>query len=344
MRTYATMRRNQPDFFIHCGDNIYADCQIVAEKKLPDGNIWRSIVTEEKSKPAETLPEYRGNYKYNLLDDNLRAFNAEVPTFALWDNHEVMETWWPDEPLPHKPAGEKNTLAFAARARRAFHEFIPIRETMADPGRVYRKIQYGPLLDVFMLDMRSYRGPDGPHIDRIYGAEDYLLGPTQISLLKRELTLSQATWKVIAADTPIGYIVNTTGIEHAGGPRGRGLEIADLLSFIKYAGGAQHIVAHGRPSLHRSTSLRPEPGGVSGFRASRIAYYHASPLGPCISERPHTIGCISRQLHQRPAHPNDSALSHIVTQREFVGREHDDRRSVLKPAHFFALLEIGVAS
>jgi alkaline phosphatase D len=236
MRTYAIMRRNRPDFFIHCGDNIYADCPIAAEKRLPDGNVWRSLVTEEKSKPAETLAEYRGNYKYNLLDDNLRAFNAEVPTFALWDNHEVMETWWPGQPLPHKPAGERNTLAFAARARRAFHEFIPIRETMTEPGRVYRKIQYGPLLDVFMLDMRSYRGPDGPHTDRVYGPENYLLGPTQISWLKRELVRSQATWKVIAADTPIGGVVNATGIEHADGPRGRGLEIANLLSFIKYAG------------------------------------------------------------------------------------------------------------
>src|ERR1700733_7615041 len=31
MRTYATMRHNQPDFFIHCGDNIYADCPITWE-------------------------------------------------------------------------------------------------------------------------------------------------------------------------------------------------------------------------------------------------------------------------------------------------------------------------
>ena len=28
---------------------------------------------------AETLADYRGNYKYNVLDANLRAFNAEVP-------------------------------------------------------------------------------------------------------------------------------------------------------------------------------------------------------------------------------------------------------------------------
>jgi alkaline phosphatase D len=236
MRTYATMLKNRPDFFIHCGDNIYADFPIAAEKKLPDGGIWRSIVTEEKSKPAETLADYRGNYKYNLLDDNLRAFNAAVPTFALWDNHEVMETWWPDEPLPQKPLGEKNTLVFAARGRRAFHEFMPMRETMAEPGRVYRKIQYGPLLDVFMLDMRSYRGPDEPHGDSILTPDDYLLGPRQVAWLKRELMRSQATWKVIAADSPIGNVVDTTGIGQADGPRGRGLEIADLLSFIKHAG------------------------------------------------------------------------------------------------------------
>jgi phosphodiesterase/alkaline phosphatase D-like protein len=95
MRTYATMRRNQPDFFIHCGDNIYAECPLGAEQKLPNGEIWRNIVTEEKSRVAETLADFRGNYKYNLLDHNLRAFNAEVPLFAQWDDHEVTNDWWP---------------------------------------------------------------------------------------------------------------------------------------------------------------------------------------------------------------------------------------------------------
>jgi alkaline phosphatase D len=91
MRTYATMRRNASDFFVHCGDNIYADCTISAKQKLPNGETWRNIVTAEKSKAAETLTEYRGNYKYNLLDANLCEFNAAVPIFAQWDNHEVME-------------------------------------------------------------------------------------------------------------------------------------------------------------------------------------------------------------------------------------------------------------
>ena len=30
---------------------------------------------------------------------------------------------------------------------------MPTRQTSAEPGRVYRKIAYGPLLDVFLIDM-----------------------------------------------------------------------------------------------------------------------------------------------------------------------------------------------
>ncbi|HEY1475395.1 MAG TPA: alkaline phosphatase D family protein [Pseudolabrys sp.] len=233
MRTYATMLNNRPDFFVHCGDNIYADCAIPAKLKLPNGGTWRNIVTEEKSKAAETLAEYRGNYKYNLLDQNLRAFNAEVPMFAQWDNHEVMEEWWPGEPLNRRGYVEKNAMLLAARGCRAFHEFMPLRYTPAEPGRIYRKISYGPLLDVFLLDMRSYRGPnDGRPADH-YGPDVYLLGPAQLAWLKRELARSKATWKVIASDTPLGTIV--AGAPGARRPLGRGIEIADLLSFMQQA-------------------------------------------------------------------------------------------------------------
>ena len=116
MRTYATMLRNRPDFFIHCGDNIYAECPLGAEQKLPNGETWRNIVTEEKSRVAETLADFRGNYKYNLLDHNLRAFNAEVPVFAQWDDHEVTNDWWPGMPLR---VGDADITALAARGCRA---------------------------------------------------------------------------------------------------------------------------------------------------------------------------------------------------------------------------------
>jgi alkaline phosphatase D len=249
MRTYATMLRNRPDFFIHSGDNIYADGPILAEQKMPNGEIWKNLVTEDKAKSAETLAEFRGNYKYNLLDANVRAFNAEVPIFTQWDDHEVTNNWWPGEPLTRaehqrKKYAEKSALVLAARAARAFHEYMPLRFTPAEPGRVYRKISYGPLLDVFMLDMRSYRGPNGEGLEESYGPAAYFLGPTQVAWLKRELLSSQATWKVIAADMPIGLIVvydtdRKWGVEAIaqgdGPPRGRELEIADILSFIKRA-------------------------------------------------------------------------------------------------------------
>ena len=197
MRTYATMLANNPDFFIHSGDTIYADCTIQPRRQMPNGEVWRNIVTEEKERVAETLADYRGNYKYNLLDANMRAFNAQVPIFAQWDDHEVRDDWGPGEVTTHP---RSDLLLLAARGCRAFHEFMPMRETPAEPGRIYRKIPYGPLLDVFMLDMRSYRGPNGNAAPGPYGPASHLLGPKQLAWLKRELKASRATWKVIAAD------------------------------------------------------------------------------------------------------------------------------------------------
>ncbi len=251
MRMYATMRGNRPDFFIHSGDTVYADAPISAEVKLPDGTLWKNLVTEEKSRPAETLAQFRGAFKYNLMDKNLLAFNAEIPMFAQWDDHEVTNNWWPGEDLTgakHRRLryAEKNASGLAARAGRAFREYIPIRPIAPGRSRIFRKIAYGPLLDVFMLDMRSYRGPNGEGREETYGPAAHLLGPEQVAWLKRELQSSRATWKVIAADQPLGLIVyedfvRQWGVEAVaqgmdGPPRGREIEVADLLAFIKHAG------------------------------------------------------------------------------------------------------------
>jgi alkaline phosphatase D len=248
MLIYETMRKHNPDFFIHSGDNIYADGPLQAEIQLKDGTVWKNIVTEEKSKPAETLAEFRGNYKYNLLDKNYRNFCAEVPVFAQWDDHEVTNNWWPEEPLRRaehirKKYTDENVLGMVARGSRAFHEYMPVRAMATDPARVYRKIGYGPLIDIFMLDMRSYRGPNGENRQTVSGPDAYFLGPVQIAWLKRELKASKATWKIIAADMPISlYVVydadRNTGSEAIaqgdnGEPLGRELEIADILSFAK---------------------------------------------------------------------------------------------------------------
>jgi alkaline phosphatase D len=234
MRTYRTMLKNDPDFFIHSGDHIYADCPVASELKLGDGGVWRNVVTEEKSAVARSLSQFRGNYKYNLLDENLRAFNAQVPMLAQWDDHEVSDDWSPIGTADESGYTEDGKSRLVERARRAFFEFMPIREMPQQAGRIYRRIGYGPLLDVFMIDMRSYR--DSTWNKRDDPGNAFILGATQLAWLKRELAASEATWKVIAADLPIGLISTDAVALGDGPPERREHEIADLLSFIKRAG------------------------------------------------------------------------------------------------------------
>jgi len=244
MTIYESMRQLQPDFFVHSGDTIYADDPLTPEKKLPDGKVWRNIVTEAKSKVAETLDEYRGNYRYNLLDENLRRFNADVPMLAQWDDHDVLNNWyWQKRLEPDKRYHEKSVAKLAAYGERAFREYMPLSSGLDDPMILYRRFSFGPRLDVFRVDMRSFRGPNGENRQSVTGPDTEFLGNVQVEWLKGALKTSRATWKIIQADMPLGVVVyddfrTKSGSEAVangddGPPLGRELEIADLLAFIK---------------------------------------------------------------------------------------------------------------
>ncbi|MEE1755459.1 alkaline phosphatase D family protein [Streptomyces sp. SP18CS02] len=240
-RAYEEMRRLDPDFFLCSGDTIYADGVIQPSVTLPDGRVWRNITTEEKSKVAETLDEYRGNFRYNLLDHNVRAFNAQVPGIVQWDDHEVRNNWYPGQILDDPRYTEKDVDVLAARAMRAFGEYFPVSTLHArgEEGRMHRVVRYGPLLDVFVLDMRTHRDANSPgrQPDNTTG----ILGAAQLAWLKRELSRSRAVWKVLAADMPLGLVVpdGATDFEAVaqgdpGAPLGRELQIAELLRFVKH--------------------------------------------------------------------------------------------------------------
>ena len=250
MKCYETIRRERPDFFVHCGDTVYADGPIASEVKLADGSIWKNLVTEEVSKVAETLKEFRGRYAYNLMDDNVRRMAAEVPQIWQWDDHEVTNNWSDSKDLSaDKRYSEKNVQLLIGRATRAFLEYAPARWNGADESeRVYRKIAYGPLLDVFVLDMRTYRGPNSHNRQEGgqsgAGQEIAFLGPQQLAWLKDGLRRSKATWKVVTADMPIGLLVGDGKDEQGrarfeavangdGPPLGRELEFAELLRTMK---------------------------------------------------------------------------------------------------------------
>ncbi|MEZ4463383.1 MAG: alkaline phosphatase D family protein [bacterium] len=245
MRIFDVMRGHQPDFFIHCGDMIYADSVYQAKKgaKGGGGRAWTNLITPEKLKVAETQKEFWGNFRYNLLDDNLRRFYAEVPLVVQWDDHETKNNWWPGRMLDEDDRYTvKSCSLLSARARKAFFDYNPIAVAEGHVGRIYRTLPQGPLADLFVLDARSYRAPNNENQQSKLGPDTAFFGGNQLRWLARGLKQSQATWKVIVCDQPICLMVahgqyTFEGIANGSGPaRGRELEIAWLLSFIKRQG------------------------------------------------------------------------------------------------------------
>lgn len=239
LKMFETMRAAQPDLFIHLGDTIYADNPIQAEVKLDDGSLWKNVTTEQKAHVAQTLDDFRGNYRYNLLDENVRRFNAAVSQLVLWDDHETHNNWYPQGRYADARYQEQSSALLAARGRAAFMEYQPVRQFARDRERIYRSQRFGPLLEVFAWDMRSYRGANSPNKQTELTAESAILGAPQLAWLKSQLKASTATWKVIASDMPLGLIIaDKNGSEavangDAGPPLGRELEIASLLKFLK---------------------------------------------------------------------------------------------------------------
>ncbi|MFI5380214.1 MAG: alkaline phosphatase D family protein [Tepidisphaerales bacterium] len=281
IRIYETIRSMSPDFFIHSGDNINADQPVEPEIRLPDGTVWKNLTTPAKSKVAETLDEFRGNYQYNLLDENIRRFNASIPVYSQWDDHEVHNNWYPGQILDD-PAYkiERSIDVLAARARQAYLEHMPLRRCIEEPGRIYRNYSCGPLAELFILDERSYRGPNNQNRQKEMSPECAFLGRAQLNWLMRKLGESKATWKIIASDMPIGYVCGDgpgryDGCANGddGPPGGREFEIADLLSHCKRQ--AIRNLVFLTAALHHPSAVRYEP--------DRAAFKDFDPFWECVT-------------------------------------------------------------
>jgi alkaline phosphatase D len=282
-RIFRTMGRLRPDFFLCSGDTVYSDGPLTETVLLPGGRTWRNVVTPAKSKVAETLDEYRGQFAYNLLDANLREFAAHVPQFNQWDDHEVRNNWYPGQILADDRYTEKNVDVLAARARQAFFEWVPIGSPL-----IYRKVSHGPLLDLFLLDMRTYKDPNDANV--YADPKRGLLGAEQREWLKRELAASRATWKVIANDLPLGLVVpdGATAFEgvaqgDAGAPLGRELEFAEVLRFAKQrrVGGIVLLTADVHyTAAHHYDPSRAAVGDFDPFWEFVSGPLNAGPFGP----------------------------------------------------------------
>jgi alkaline phosphatase D len=67
----------QPDFFIHCGDTIYGDIPFARKCRSRRHHLDEHRLAA-KSKPRPDARRLPRQLPYNLLDDHLRRFNAEI--------------------------------------------------------------------------------------------------------------------------------------------------------------------------------------------------------------------------------------------------------------------------
>ena len=245
MPAFTALLDRAPELFISCGDAIYADNPIPPEIALPDGSTWKNLVTPAKSHIAETLADFRGAHLYPRHSREVRALSAAVPVFNIWDDHEVRNNWFPGEVVVEPARREPRMSVIAEHARRAMLEHWP---TLVDPSRMYRSVRWGPLLEVFFLDGRSFRTPNHPVPET-----EAFLGSAQLAWLEGALAASTATWKVIACDMPLGLVVSDPAPEKPGldafdgyantngPPSGREHELAHLLVSLR-ARGVRNVV------------------------------------------------------------------------------------------------------
>ena len=249
----------------------------------------------------------------------------------IWDDHEVLNNWYPTEILTGEtPYTERSVALLAARAKRAFMEYTPTRPDPVDPERVYRAVRFGPLVEIFGFDMRTYRGPNTSNRQATLNDESALLGGPQVEWLKRRLKASTATWKIIASDMPLGLVVpdgplfEAVANGDAGPPLGRELEIAGLLPFIRderirnvvFVTGDVHYCAahHYDPARASFTDFHPFWEFVAGPA-------HAGTFGPPPGQDVRARSEVSRHSSRHEAEP--AAERRTAVFRDAEGRCED---------------------
>jgi alkaline phosphatase D len=337
MRTYDAILRQDPDFFVHNGDTIYADGPLPSEVPIPGGGVWRNLVTEEKSHVAETLADFRGNHRYNLIDANVRRLYANVPVFAQWDDHEVRNNWYPGQRLDTSTGYTVRDIdLLARRSKQAFLEYQPVRSH--PDQRIHRRIRRGPLCELFFLDLRSFRGPNSGNRQVVGGPETAFLGAAQLAWLKESMAASTATWKIVCSDMPLSLLVRdgATAFEaFANGdgiPLGRELEVANLL---------RHLQAHRvrnvlwlTADVHYAASHYYDPAKAQftefdGFWEFVSGPLHAGTFGPGTLDN--TFGPEVRFTTRKPG---DGPSGPWSTQQFFGTVEISAKTRAAKVTHF----------
>ena len=164
-KTYDSMARLNPDFFLQTGDYVYYD----------------------KPGPlAKTLEKAR--HKWHAMDawPALRDFYKTTPVYLLKDDHDLLD----DDSGPTSPAYGQLTFKDGLKVWR---ENVPLADNP------YRTFRWGKDLQIWLAEGREFRSPnkseDSP--------EKSIWGEDQKAWFQSTVEASDATFKILFSPTPI---------------------------------------------------------------------------------------------------------------------------------------------
>jgi len=147
---YKYMAGEDLDAIFHYGDYIYEG----ARGKRGDIPLVREHVGPEPVR----LDDYRLRHALYKLDPDLQAAHASTAFMMTYDDHEVDNNWAADKDQDGTDPAEFLVRRFSAL--QGWYENMPVRAAQLPRNggiQMFRRLDYGKLLRVHLLDTRQYR-------------------------------------------------------------------------------------------------------------------------------------------------------------------------------------------
>ncbi|MEU3468082.1 alkaline phosphatase D family protein [Streptomyces sp. NPDC006687] len=212
--------RTDLDAVLHLGDYIY-------EYQTGEYPAAKYVVRQHEPKnEIITLADYRTRHGQYKTDRDAQALHAAHPIVAIWDDHEFADNAWSGGANNHTPGTEGDWASRAAAAKQAYFEWMPVRTSVA--GTVYRRLRFGSLADLHLLDLRSFRSEQAKAgSGAVDDPERTITGRAQLDWLKAGLAGSTATWKLVGTSVMISPVAFGSLPAHILGPLAHLLGLAE---------------------------------------------------------------------------------------------------------------------
>ena len=191
--------RDDLDAVLHLGDYLYE----YGPGEYGYGHSDEDIRRHDPAHEMVGLADYRRRHAQYKTDPDLQRLHATYPFVITWDDHEVTNDQWRNGAENHD-ASEGDYRARRARAHRAYDEWMPVRmdgtADLRDGTRLFRRLQFGSLAELSMLDLRTYRDQQvtAPSADAAISDPDRTIaGREQLDWLKDGLRTGGPQWKLV---------------------------------------------------------------------------------------------------------------------------------------------------